>query len=161
MRLGFLLIAVSIMLAGCGLVTVDERLDVNSPQALNGVWTGVLAQKDCNFDNGSYTCVTTKEVTVRLELTATTIDAQHYSVSGTLQLGDEEELSVTGEVRAGNIPAFYAIGTPSIFEGKASSDNQVVWELEAYRFHDDGINWSFAINEPEDFNPIFGEITRP
>jgi hypothetical protein len=157
-----MLIAVSIMSAGCGLVSVTETLDVKSPQALNGVWTGVLEQKDCNFDTGTYTCVTIQEITVRLELTATTVDAQHYSVSGTMQFADEEELSVAGEVRAGNIPAFYTIGAPSQFSGTASSNNQVVWELEAHRFHDDGIRWrDFVLSKPQDFNGIFGDITRP
>jgi hypothetical protein len=156
MRLVLMVIAVSMMSAGCGLVSVTETLDVKSPQALNGVWTGIL--KDCSFDNPTHTCVTVKEVSVRLELTTTTIDAQHYSVTGTMQLGDEQKLSVAGEVRAGIIPAIYAIG---IFEGTASNDTQVLWELEAHRFQDDGIRWSFSINEPQDFDSIFGEITRP
>jgi hypothetical protein len=154
-----LLISLSMLSAGCGLVSVTETLDVKSPQALNGVWTGIL--KDCSYDNPTSTCVTIKDVSVRLELTTTTIDARHYSVTGTMQLGDEEKLSVAGEVRAGVIPAFYAIGSPSIFEGTASNDAQVLWELEAHRSHDDGIRWSFAINEPQDYNSIFGEITRP
>jgi hypothetical protein len=145
------------MLAGCGLVTIKETLDVKSPHALNGVWTGILS--DCGVH--SVNCVTTKEVTVRLELTTTTIDTQHYSVSGTMQLGDGEKLSVAGEVQAGVIPAFYAIGNPSRFIGTASSNNQVLWKLDAHRFHDDGIRWSFAINKPQDHNGMYGDITRP
>lgn len=152
------------VLAGCGLVTITETLDVKSPQALNGVWTGVLAQQDCNFDNGTTTCVTTKEVTVRLELTTKAIDAQHYSVSGTMQLTDEEKLSVTGEVRAGRIPGVFDIGVPSWFQGTASSDTQVIWEFHAHRFHDDGVRWQdFSIRKFQtlDTDKMYGDITRP
>jgi hypothetical protein len=143
-------VMVNILLTACGLVAVNETLDIKSPQALNGVWLGILS----DFDK-------TKQVAVRLELTATTIDAQRYAVAGTIQFDNAEKLEVTGEVRAGKIPpVYFPAGAPSIFEATASKSGEVLWELRGNRFYNDDVRWQFSIEAPQDFARISGEITR-
>jgi hypothetical protein len=135
---GYLLavVLVNVFLTGCGLVTVNERLDINSSQALNGVWTGTLSDYE-----------ETKQVAVRLELTATTINAQRYTVAGTMELDGGEKLDVMGGVGAGRIPGVFDIGTPSGFGATASKSGEVLWELWGNRQHNDGVRWRFSIEK--------------
>jgi hypothetical protein len=142
-----LLLAIPALLSGCGLVTINETLNIEDPQTLNGVWTSVLSDYE-----------KTKNVTVRLELTASSINAQLYSVKGTMQLDGGELLDVAGEVRAGQIPGAFDIGSPSFFKATASKSAEVLWEMGGFRYHNDGLRWNLSMSGPQDFDGLSGEI---
>jgi hypothetical protein len=141
-----ILIALSSLLSSC-LGTSPEYLDIRSPEALNGSWLGATQNLEI-------------QKTLRLELSTITIDKGHYSVTGTLQLGTDEVLQLAGTVTAGLKGGF---GQPTWFEGKATNNGTVVWDVRMLNSaQDNWALWNFDLTSPgsQAGASAWGEVTR-